>query len=225
MASCCTTPACGARISISLQLVRRRDLAFDQLGDLGTDVGKLLGHVAAQVLIELDDLQLGLGDLSLSLRHGGDELPALPFEPRRIALERGHAVDRDQVLLPEIAHALELLLDELDLLALGAGLVGIAAHLLVQLDDALPQLRLLSFLCGASQLEQLALAGDHAGNFGLPGRLHQFGRKFDVVAAVTLRLQPGTARKQFGQALVDHRQVRLRRRFIEPEQKLARPHA
>ena len=51
-----------------LQLIHRGDLAFDQFGDLGADVGKLLGDVAAQVLVDLDDLQLGLGNLALGLR-------------------------------------------------------------------------------------------------------------------------------------------------------------
>jgi len=32
-----------------LQLIHRRDLAFDQFRDLGADVGQLLGDVAAQV--------------------------------------------------------------------------------------------------------------------------------------------------------------------------------
>ena len=75
----------------ALQLIHRRDLAFDQFRDLGADVGQLLGHVAAQVLVDLDDLQLGLRNLSLALRHCRDELSALAF---RRAPSRSSAVTR-----------------------------------------------------------------------------------------------------------------------------------
>ena len=105
-----------------------------------------------------------------------------------------------------------------------AGLIGVAAHLFVQLDDAFAQLRFLSILGLAAQLEQLALAGDHASDLRLAGGLQKLVRELDGVGAVTFRVQPGASREQFGQALVDHRQVRLCRRFIEPDKKLARLH-
>ena len=53
---------------------------------------QLLADLGAQILVDLQDLQLGFGDLALGLGDRGYERPALPFEPRRIALERGHAL-------------------------------------------------------------------------------------------------------------------------------------
>ena len=78
----------------ALQLILGRDLALGQLGDLGLDLAQLLGDLAAQLLVDLDDLQLDLGDLALRLGGRGDELAALALEPRRLALERGDARDR-----------------------------------------------------------------------------------------------------------------------------------
>ena len=52
------------------------------------------------------------------------ELAALAFEPRGLALELGQAVDLDQVLAEQIAHAGELALDQLDFLRLGVALRG-----------------------------------------------------------------------------------------------------
>jgi hypothetical protein len=55
-----------------LQLVHRRDFSLNQLGDFGSDIGKLFCHFAAYVLIDLDDLQLDLGNFSFRLSDGGD---------------------------------------------------------------------------------------------------------------------------------------------------------
>ena len=115
------------------------------------------------VLIDLQDLQLGLGDLALGLRHRRDQLSALAVEPRRLALERGEAGDLDQVLAPEVAHALELLLDQLDLLGLGVLLRGQAGDLLLELDDPLAELLLLAVRALRRRLEQFALAVERVG--------------------------------------------------------------
>jgi hypothetical protein len=52
--------------------------------------------------------------------------------------------DRDEVLAPQFAHALELLIDELDLARLAGDLLLEAADLLLDLSDALVELRLLT---------------------------------------------------------------------------------
>ena len=74
-----------------LQLVLGRDLALDELRDLGLDLAQLLHHLGAHLLVDLDDLQRGLGDLALGLRDAGDDLAALALEARRLALERRQA--------------------------------------------------------------------------------------------------------------------------------------
>ena len=102
----------------ALELVLGRDLALDELADLAVDLAQVLGDLAAQILIDLQDLQLDLGDLALGLGGRRDELAALALEPRRLALERGQLGDRHEVLAPEIADALELLADQLDFLLL-----------------------------------------------------------------------------------------------------------
>jgi hypothetical protein len=47
-------------------LILGGNFAFYELGDFRFRVGKILTHVAAQILIDLNDLQFGLGDAALS---------------------------------------------------------------------------------------------------------------------------------------------------------------
>ena len=67
----------------ALELVFGGDLALDELADLAVDLAHFLGDLAAQVLVDLDDLQFGLRDLAVGLGDCGDQLPALALEPRR----------------------------------------------------------------------------------------------------------------------------------------------
>ena len=53
------------------------------------------------------------------MRDRGDELGALAFKPRGVALERGQPRDLHEVVFPELAHAVELLADQADLAGLG----------------------------------------------------------------------------------------------------------
>ena len=82
---------------------------------LPCDLAQVLGDLAAQFLIDLQDLQLDLGDFALGLGGRGDELAALAFEAGRVALERRHALDLHEVLAPQIPDPFELLPDQLDL--------------------------------------------------------------------------------------------------------------
>ena len=55
-------PACLRRPDVDmLELVLGRDFAFAQFRDFSPHVAELLGHFAARVFIDLNDLQLGLG--------------------------------------------------------------------------------------------------------------------------------------------------------------------
>ena len=58
----------------ALELILGRDLALDEFADLAVDLAHLLGDLAAQILVDLDDLQLGLGDLALGLGDRRDQL-------------------------------------------------------------------------------------------------------------------------------------------------------
>src|SRR5215207_2305939 len=113
----------------TLELILGRDLALDELGDLALGLAQVLGDLRAQVLIDLQDLQLDLGDLALGLSDRGHELAQFPSEPYRVALERRHALDLDEVLAPQVAHAFKLLTDELDLALLRRGLAREALDL------------------------------------------------------------------------------------------------
>ena len=73
--------------------------------DLALDLAQLLHRLGAHLLVDLDDLELGLGDAALGLGDGCDELAALAFDAGGIALERVQARDRNQVLLVEVANA------------------------------------------------------------------------------------------------------------------------
>src|SRR5829696_9150057 len=152
----------------ALQLVLGRDLALDELGNLALDLAQVLGNLAAQILIDLQDLQLDLGNLALGLSGRGDELAALALEARGVALERRHALDLHEVLAPEIPDALELLADQLGFALLRRDLAGEALDLLLELRDALPELRLLAGPGALAELEQIALAGHRPGELGSP---------------------------------------------------------
>ena len=51
----------------ALELVLRGDLALDELADLAVDLAQFLGDLAAQFLIDLNDLEFDLGDLAARL--------------------------------------------------------------------------------------------------------------------------------------------------------------
>ena len=98
-----------------LELVLGRRDALLELGDLALRLAQVLEHLGAEILVELDDLQLGLADLAARARDVGDELAALALEPRLVALQLREARDGDQILLVEVGDADELLADQLEL--------------------------------------------------------------------------------------------------------------
>ena len=154
----------------ALELILGGDLALDELADLAVDLAGLLGDLAAQVPVDLDDLQLGLGDLAGGLRGLRDQLPGFALQPRRRALELGQLGQRNELLLPQIVDAVLLALDQLGFLVLGFALRLEAADLLVELLDPLAKLRLLADAGVAPQLEQLALAVEDRRDIGIVWR-------------------------------------------------------
>ena len=148
----------------ALELVFGGHLALDEFAVFGVDFAHVLGDLAAQILVDLDDLQLGLARLALGLSDRGQQLPALAFDAGGVALERSHSVYRHQVFLVKIAHALELLVDQRGLACLCVQLRGQTDDFVLELPDALSQLRLLAGAGRAAQLEQLALVVDRVGD-------------------------------------------------------------
>src|SRR6202012_4162931 len=69
------------------QLILGGDLALDEFADLVVGLAQILGDLACHVLVDLDDLQFGLGDLALGLGARGYQLGALPVEAGGVALE------------------------------------------------------------------------------------------------------------------------------------------
>ena len=68
-----------------LDLIVGGDLALEEFVEPRRRLGELLRRLAPHVLVDLDDLQLGPGDLGPGLGDAGDDLPKLAIELR----ERG----------------------------------------------------------------------------------------------------------------------------------------
>ena len=76
----------------ALELILGRHLALDVFADLAVGLAQLLGDVAGEFLIDLEDLQLDLGDLALGLGGIGDELSRA--RPAILASSRSSEVSR-----------------------------------------------------------------------------------------------------------------------------------
>ena len=71
----------------ALQLVLGRNTTFHKLGVFCLNLAQLLHHLGAHVVINLDNLQLGLGDLAPSLGDSRDQLAPLAFDAGGVALK------------------------------------------------------------------------------------------------------------------------------------------
>src|SRR5713226_9401930 len=191
------------------QLVLGGDLALDEFADLVVGLAQILRDIADQILVDLDDLQFGFGDLALGLRPRGDELRALAVEPGRVALQRRQARHLHQVFFVELLNPGELLFHQHDFLVFCFFLRRQAADFLVQLRDALAQLRLLPDPPEGADLEQFGLAGDDVLDVGVAGAVEQGFGKYDSVDAALLGLQPRATRPQPVEVLGDDGKARL----------------
>ena len=61
----------------ALELVLGRRDPLLELGDLALRLAHILEHLGAEILVDLDDLQLGLADLAARAGDVGNELAAL----------------------------------------------------------------------------------------------------------------------------------------------------
>jgi hypothetical protein len=78
-------------------------------------LAQILERVGAEILIDLDNLQLGLADLTARAGGVGDELTALALQPRLVALELGIARNGNELLLVKFGDSNKLLPDQLEL--------------------------------------------------------------------------------------------------------------
>src|SRR6266702_2959056 len=204
------------------KLILGGDLALDQFADLVVGLAQILGDLADHILVDLDDLELGLGNLALILRPRGDVLRALAVEACAVAFERGQARDLDQVLVIEIAHADKLLLHQRDLLVLGFFLRRETFDLLVELLNALAELRLLPRAAIDADVEQLGFGGEQHLDVGIVATIEQRLRKFDLVEPALLRLKPRRPRLPRVEILGDDGEVGLGDGVVEPHHDVAR---
>ena len=165
------------------QLVFGRDLALDELTDLVVGLAQILGDLADHILVDLNDLQFGLGDLALGLRLRCNVLRPLAGQPGRVALQHRQTRNLNQVLFVQRANADQFLLHQRNFLVFRLFLRAQACDLLVQLRDPFAQLRLLSGPSIDTNLEQFGFARDDGLDIGVLGPREQHLRKYDLVEA------------------------------------------
>src|SRR5262245_13232202 len=210
----------GANVD-AFELVLGRDLALDELADFAVDLAQFLRDFAGKILIYLQNLQRGLGDLAFCLRRGRNQLTAFTVEPGRLALERREPGELNQILVPKITHACKLSLDERNFFCLRILLRGETGNFLAKLGDPLLQLRLLAAASRFAQVEKLALAIHRRGAVRIARARHQLSRENDRIPPVALAFEPCLARHQLVQALGDDREVCARHGFVEAHDDVA----
>src|SRR4051812_10665417 len=150
----------------AVQLIHGRRLAFNDLRELGAGFDQVLSNFRPQILVDLNDLKLDLGDLAFGLGDHPGKLASLTFQSRTVALKRSKPPNWHEVLLPQGPHALQLLKDEVDLLLLGLDLSGVALDFIIELGLPLFELRLLPGPRPSAEIEQRLLGGDNTTGLG-----------------------------------------------------------
>ena len=160
------------------QLVLGRDPALQQFRHLALDFPQFLGNLAAQILVDLDDLQFGLGHLAVGLGGGGDELATFAPEPRPTPAQAGSArmigtrffCHRDRT--PSSSRRISSISP---LLASACSAKPLIFFL--ELADALPHLRLLSGPRRLAKVEQLLLTVNQPPDVRILQTGRQLGRE------------------------------------------------
>src|SRR5262245_49111019 len=204
-----------------LQLVFGLKLALDEFADLGVDLAHLLLDLTAEILVDLNDLELDFGDLPPGLRDGRLQLGLFAVETGRLPLQQGKAIDLNEVLLEQVANPFELAADQLNFSFLGLLLSRKTDDLLQQLPGLLTQLSLLAQPGGPAQFEQLAFAFHDLRDFHLALPARKLIRKLDRVRTIPFACKARLARRKLGQAFRVDRQVRSGNRLIEAYDNIA----
>src|SRR3954453_10086421 len=187
----------------ALELVFCRDLLLNQFGVLSADVREVLAVLGPHILIDLQDLDPRFGDLALRLGDRRNELSTFTLKSRLLALQRRDAVELNQLLGPQLAHALELFLDPFDLLVFRGDLRDQPADFFLRLRDTLTQLRLQSLARLAPDFEKPRLAHKDALDLRVAAARREIGRKFNTLHAVDFGFFARLSGHEFVQAL-DH---------------------
>src|SRR5205823_14228668 len=127
----------------------------------------------------------------------------------------------DQVLLPKLARALQLLLDPLDLFVLGGQLLLGAPDLLVEFRDLRAQLRPLARPGGAPGRKQVPFALDDARDKRIALPRQQILGKGHLRSTVPLGLVTRATRRQLVEAVPHHLEARADLRVIQPNEEIA----
>ena len=147
-----------------------------------------------------------------------------PRSPCRRAASRSSEVSRlicTRFFCPQIANALEFLIDQRHLLGLGVLLGRQSGDLLVQLFDALLELIFLTEPCLAPQLEKLALARQRFLHVGIVDAIGEFLRHANRLGAITFGGEPRPARVQLSEAFGDDSQIGSGHRLIKANENVA----
>src|SRR5215470_8391061 len=90
----------------TLQLILGGDPALLKFDKFPSDVGKLLSDLTAQILINLNDLELYLRDLGFGLSGSSHQLTTFAFELGGVTLQAGHPRYGNQIFLEQFLDAL-----------------------------------------------------------------------------------------------------------------------
>src|SRR5262245_58985237 len=82
------------------------------IGELALRLTQVFQNLGAEVLIELQDLQLDLACFSLGSRHVSGQRIALALQPRLVPAQLHHPLDADQVLCEKLLDSGKLLVDQ-----------------------------------------------------------------------------------------------------------------
>ena len=107
---------------MAIEHVARGDASLGKLGFLALRLAEVLDDLRPHILIEPDDLKLRLADLGFGLGNRGNQLAALAFDPRALALQGREPRQRYETLVEQLLHAREFARDQLQLLGLGGDL-------------------------------------------------------------------------------------------------------
>jgi hypothetical protein len=172
-------------------------------------------HGLDRLLLRFGDAGAGLGDLRLQLRH-------LAVDVHGGALQLVEAVDRDQLLVPQVAHALAFGLDQVALLAQGVDLGLKPGDLLVVLRDARAKLCAQLALFGLAHREQVLFVGHGLARAGLVEAVSSGGK--NLAQAQPLCLEPGLLGQQLFHGEVGIGRIGAGHAVVEPHQQLALAH-
>src|SRR6185312_14132516 len=176
---------------------------------------------AAQILIDLDNLQFSLRHLAFGLGDRGYELATLALEPGAVALKRGQTGNLHEVVFPKLTNALKFLGNQRYLARLRILLGGEALDFVLQLRNTLFQLRFLAKARRTAKLKQLAFVGDGDGGSSLVGAGEQLRRKLDSLRTVALGFEACFACGEFIGSLGNDGEVGAGDRIVELDKNVA----